>query len=141
MPGRIKKVSEGDRPSAERQNAIGQALEQHDTPANGIVDDLGITTRPPLPGSGGGLRLVKVSKDGGVAGTDATNCTWTYTVKTLGGTTMETTISPEQARYPNTTYLQAGTGGRSEYAIAQYVSGTLKLIWVPGEIADTSTCS
>jgi hypothetical protein len=90
--------------------------------------------------AGGGVRFVKVEKDGGVAGNASTDCTWTYTVKTLGDVTMETTISPEQERYPKTTYLEAAASGRSEYALAEYVSGTLKLIWVPGEIADTSTC-
>jgi hypothetical protein len=85
MPGLIKKVSEGDRPSAERQNAIGQALEQHDTPTNGIVDDLGITTRPPIAGRVG-LQLRWGKLDGALsAGSTATVSLWQTTGGGWGG--------------------------------------------------------
>ncbi len=86
------------------------------------------------------VQLVKVSKDGGVSGGAAANCTWTYTVTTIAGATLDTTVSPEQARYSNTTYLEAAAGGRSEYALAQWVDGNWKLIWVPGEIANAGAC-
>jgi hypothetical protein len=140
MPGRIEPVSPGDRPSSERQNKIGQALEQHDSPANAIVDDLGTATRPTGVERNTPLRMVKVAKDGGVSGGAAATCTWTYTVKTLKDVTLETTISPQKARWPNTAYLEAAAGGRSEYALAQYVSGTLILMCVEGEIQDTNVC-
>jgi hypothetical protein len=45
---RIPRVSEGDRPSAGRQNLIADALVQRDTPANAVVDALGVATRPSM---------------------------------------------------------------------------------------------
>lgn len=139
MPGDISHVQEGDRPSTARQNLIADALRQRDSSPDTVVDDLGSSQRPPVFARCK-LELVTVAKDGGVGGDSGTNCTWTYTVKTLGGITMETGISPEQARLPSVTYLEAAAGGRSEYALAQYVDGTLILVWVAGERPDTTAC-
>ena len=139
MPGNIPQVREGDRPSSGRQNLIAAALRQRDAGPDMVVDELGTSQRPPVFARSK-LELVTVAKDGGVAGDDETTCTWTYTVKTLGGITMETGISPQQARYSDTTYLEAGAGGRSKYALAQYVDGTLILVWVAGEKEDPSPC-
>lgn len=52
MPGDIPHVQPGDRPKAARQNLIADALMQRDTPANSIVDNLGVSTRPPAIPSG-----------------------------------------------------------------------------------------
>lgn len=91
-----------------------------------------------------GLMLVTVAKDGGDDGDEDTNCTITYEVKTLGGQTLASRVTPEQGRYNACTYLPAGESGRSEYAIAAYVgtgaSSGLKLLWVPGEYAYSGPC-
>jgi len=93
--------------------------------------------------TGAGITVVTVAKDGGVAGNadpGGVNCSWTYTLTSLGGTVLETTVTPEVARYPKTVYLEAGAGGRSEYGIASYIGGAWKLLGLPGEIADTTVC-
>ena len=101
----------------------------------------GIGVLPPItPWPTSQLRIVKVSKDGGASGGAATTCSWTYTVTTLKDVEMETGITPEHARHSNIEYAEAGAGGRSEYAFAQYVEGTLILMNVEGEIPLLNTC-
>lgn len=59
-------------------------------------------------GAGGdpGMQFaVKVTEDGGVAGSVSTNCTWTYTVKDLRGRTLATAKSPLKLRNPDTPYM------------------------------------
>lgn len=108
-------------------------------PQDGVVDSLGTCFSTPLVE---GLMLVKVEKDGGDAGDASTTCTFTYTVKTLGDDTLEEEVTPEQARYENCAYLEAGAGDRSEYAIAaKNEDNDLILLWVPGEIPDTTACA
>lgn len=51
-----------------------------------------------------------VYKDGGVVGGPSANCTLTYTIKTLDGTTLATGKTPKMARYPLTEYTQAPDG-------------------------------
>jgi len=95
-------------------------------------------------GGGGSLSVVTVEKDGGDNGDASTTCSVTYEVKSLSGTTLASRVTPEQGRYTDTTYLPAGEGGRSAYAIAAYVgtgaSTGLILLSVPGEIADNTAC-
>lgn len=98
---------------------------------------------------GSGFQLVEIEWDGGVAGDSSTDCTFTYTLKDLEGNELATDISPETARYPNTTYLAAaatgagtGTGGgRSSYAVAYNLDGTWLLLHIPGEIAASGACT
>lgn len=93
-----------------------------------------------------GAFVVKVEKDGGDAGSAASgtipavNCSFTYTVTALDDTELGTLVSPEQSRYPGTIYLEAGTGGRSEYALAGYDEDDNLLLMTVDEIADTSVC-
>jgi len=87
-----------------------------------------------------GLRMVRVEKDGGVAGDVSTTCSWTYTVSDLSGNEMDTKISPEHTRMPNMKYFEAGAGGRSQFGLAQWVSGFLILVHLPGEKEDTNAC-
>lgn len=61
MPGEIEHVAQGDRPSADRQNRIADALRQGDVASAGIVDVLGITTRPPHQRTKPVLRWGKLS--------------------------------------------------------------------------------
>lgn len=102
--------------------------------------------------------LVTVSKDGGVAGSPAVgtaaavDCTWTYSVYDMAGFKVGELITPEHSRYPGAVYLEAGTGGRSEYGIAAWDTGSaplgtdpgwageLLLLHLPGEIQSTDTC-
>lgn len=48
------------RPSAGRQNLMGDLLNQRDTANSAIVDDLGISTRPPRMSLGDRIDLVRV---------------------------------------------------------------------------------
>jgi hypothetical protein len=87
-----------------------------------------------------GCFVVKVEKDGGVAGDDETDCSFTYTVKDIYGATLDTEVSPEQSRYPETAYLEAGADDQSAYGIAGYdEDGNLLLLSID-EIADSSEC-
>ena len=88
------------------------------------------------------VRLVKVSNDGGAAGDASTDCTFTYSLYTLDGTTeLATSVTPEVARLSATTYLAAATGGRSGYALAACdEDGNWLLLCLPGERPDNSAC-
>ena len=74
----------------------------------------------------GGMFAVKVYKDGGVAGSASTNCTWTYTVKDFAGTnTLATTKTPLRPRYTSCQYDLPADGS---YGLAFYdSSNTLQL--------------
>jgi len=88
--------------------------------------------------------IITVAKDGGSAGAPdpgGSNCSWTYTLTSLSGTELATTVAPQQARYPKTIYLEAGAGGRSAYGVAYDLTGTWLLLYLPGEIADTTVCA
>jgi hypothetical protein len=91
-----------------------------------------------------GMIYVSVNKDGGVAGSATTSCTFTYTVKTLGGgdlpdgaNSTSTLKAPElNVRLPNVIYSGAGTG------IAAYGGGSppaLHLLLV-NEIPNSGAC-
>ena len=80
---------------------------------------------------------VKVTKDGGVAGDDATDCTWTYTVKDLFGNTLGTAVAPERARYSHVAYTYAPN---DSYGLACYDGETLKLLVCFGEIETSGPC-
>jgi len=89
--------------------------------------------------TGGGLQLVLVTKDGGVAGDADNNCTYTYTVEYLDdSTTIATTQTPETPRYAKTAYYYAGENSSSRYAL--WHSAEAKLLICFGEIAQTSVC-
>jgi len=99
---------------------------------DGTVDTLIDVTQQTSP------FLVTVTEDGGVSGGAAANCTWTYTVKDVGaGTTIGTTMSPERARFANTTYTKAAAG---TYGLAGYDGSTLKLLVCYDEIQGTTIC-
>ncbi|MFH1743162.1 MAG: hypothetical protein ABIH23_29495, partial [bacterium] len=87
-----------------------------------------------------GCMVVKVTRDGGVAGGSGADCTFTYTVKDFAGAVLDTTVMPERPRYGNCAYLAGGEGGRTSYGLAIYDSGTLKLLVAFGEIEDTTAC-
>ena len=82
-------------------------------------------------------RVVTVAKDAGVAGDGATDCTWTYTITSLGGVELATGLSPQKARYEKTAYDQAANG---TYGLATLISGSWVLLIAYDEIADTSVC-
>jgi len=95
----------------------------------------------------GRLVLVRVAGDGGDAGDAATDCTLTYAATDLAGTalthadgTAATGLTPAVPRYPLTTYLPAGAGGRSDLALAAWIDGVLTLLHCFGEIADSGAC-
>ncbi|HUU90110.1 MAG TPA: hypothetical protein VM238_02750 [Phycisphaerae bacterium] len=60
------------------------------------------------PDSLGSLFAVLVTKDGGVAGDAATDCTFTYTVKDLLGAELATALSPLRPRFAHTEYVEPG---------------------------------
>jgi len=99
-------------------------------------------------GTEGATFPVLVTKDGGVSGGAAAECTWTYEVRALDDTTvLAEDVTPEQARLHYVGYIYAGEdqgdslGVTSRYAIAAYdATNTLRLLYVPGEIADYNVC-
>jgi hypothetical protein len=97
--------------------------------------------------------VVDVELDGGIAGSASASCTFTYTIYSLDGKQLATGLTPERARYPNTTYFAGGeTGegsgsggsgsgaGKSNWGLACVIDGAYVLLDVYGEIADTSVC-
>lgn len=84
------------------------------------------------------LFRVKVTKDGGVAGDENNNCTWTYTVTSVYDVELGTAITPEKARYPKCTYDQPGaaTPGLAYW----HTDNTIKLYEALEEIPDTNVC-
>jgi hypothetical protein len=85
----------------------------------------------PLPG----LYQVKVTKDGGAAGTSAVAATWTYTVKTLDGATFATAVPLYKTRPKgNRAFAPADS-----IAWVFYDADTLK-IWDLNETDGTAGC-
>lgn len=93
----------------------------------------------------GEVFTVLVVNDGGQAGGESSNCTFTYTVKDLDGNTMKknadgddaTGISPEYARLANIEYEPAG---ENSYGLACRDGGQLKLLACLAERPKTATC-
>ena len=104
----------------------------------------------------GGAFPVMVTKDGGVVGSDSTECTWTYTVKELDDTTIlrknttgdaATAITPETPRLHYCAYWYAGetrtapAAATSRYGLAcRAANGDLTLLVCYGEIATDDVC-
>lgn len=127
------------RPSASQHNTMRALLRRVDSVGLGYQDNLGFMIRSQQQRRRR-VELVKVSNDGGAAGSDAANCTYTYTISNLADVEQATGLTPQMARYPLTAYLAAAAGGRSEYGLAAFVQGSWILLIAYGEIADTSTC-
>jgi len=105
---------------------------------------------------GGGAFPVMVTKDGGVVGSDSTECTWTYTVKELDDTTIlrkntaggaATAITPQTPRLHYCAYWYAGetrtapAAATSRYGLAcRAANGDLTLLVCYGEIATDDVC-
>jgi len=81
---------------------------------------------------------VKVTKDGGSAGDEDNNCSWTYTVTSLGGDELGTEITPEKDRYPKCAYKEPGEN--SPGLAYWHTDDTLKLYEVLDEVPDTTVC-
>jgi len=65
--------------------------------------------------------VVKVEMDGGYAGSESEDCSYTYTVKSLAGDVLGTQKTPEAARYPLTEYWYGGEDAdHSDYGLACY---------------------
>lgn len=79
---------------------------------------------------------VKVKQSDGVAGDSDTTCTFTYTVKSLGGTILGTAMSPLWPRFSDTTYVAPAS---DSYGVAFYDTGVLKL-WQTLEHPAQSDC-
>jgi len=80
----------------------------------------------------------KVFQNGGVAGDDATNCTFTYDMRLLDGVTVIATAQGvEYARYPLCTYTAAD---ENTYGSFLYDGANIKLLDVVDEIAGDTKC-
>jgi len=77
---------------------------------------------------------VKVEKSDGFAGDKDSDCSYTYTVKTLDGVAVAGGVAPTKVRLPKTTYLCG-----SDYGLAFYDGTTLKL-WDANERPEVSDC-
>ncbi len=83
-----------------------------------------------------------VRQDGGVAGDDTTNCTFTYELLTFDNVTIATGKTPFRPRYPKTTYIKAPdfSVGRVEW-FGAFGGGQVELEDTLEEIEDTSACA
>ncbi len=104
-------------------------------------------TRRPGAGAGAVPFVCLVTKDGGSAGSDSTNCSYTYTAKDIDDSTvLGSSLTPLQPRSYNAEYWYAGEDRGSSayttrYAIAFYdLSGSIKLLSVPGEYMKDTEC-
>jgi hypothetical protein len=76
-----------------------------------------------------------------LSGGGYSDCSFTYTIKTLGGATIATDKTPERARISGISYLAGGTGGRSTYGLIDLdSSGDVLLLDVFGEVPDPTDC-
>jgi len=83
----------------------------------------------------GSLFAVLVTKDGGVAGDAATDCTFTYTVKDLLGAELATALSPLRPRFAHTEYVEPGADSPG---VAWYdAQGDLHLLEAVEEVPKT----
>lgn len=80
---------------------------------------------------------VLVTKDGGQAGSSSASCSFTYTVKDLDGFELETEVSPECGRLPQTEYSEPS--GDSPAVAYRDAGGGLHLYHVAGEVPVTKT--
>jgi len=148
------------RPLAEAAEALGQLLEAIRSAPEETADPgtealgqkvAGVEIRagqkmperdqPPsahLFGSKAALFRVKVTKDGGVAGDENNNCTWTYTVTSTAGEELGMTVTPEKPRYPKCAYDQPAAG--SPGLAFWHTDHTIKLYEALEEIPDTNVC-
>ena len=80
---------------------------------------------------------VKVTNDGGTAGSDTTTCSLTYTVDDLAGNELDTDILPKQGRLPNCEYAVPSA---DSYGLACWDGEDLVLLQVYEELPLTETC-
>lgn len=84
---------------------------------------------------GGGVFPVKITKTGGSNGTKTTTASWVYTVTTLAGTTIGTSVVLTRPRPKGTATFQVS----DSYGEAFY-DGAALVLWDAGEIYGTGTC-
>ena len=90
--------------------------------------------------------VVTVVKDGGSAGSDEEECSYTYTVTDMDGSELGTGITPQKPRYHYVAYWYAGetrtapATATSTYGLACYDGTTLVLLVAYGEIAKDDAC-
>lgn len=86
----------------------------------------------------GGTFAVKVTKDGGDAGSEDADCTFTYTVKDLAGNELGTAMTPKRPRFTHVEYAQPATDSPG---LAYYDDqGDLQLYEAVEEIPETDVC-
>jgi len=83
------------------------------------------------------LHPVKVTNDGGSSGDEDTQCDFTYTVKTIYGTTIAEEVTPLKAR-PATGALVAPSA--SSYGLGFWDENGDFQLWDANETLDTETC-
>ncbi len=88
------------------------------------------------------LFIVPVKKDGGVAGDDTTDCTFTYSIYRLDDTELSDALAealaPKRKRLPLTTYIAAAD---STWGLATFRGDAWSLLDVYEELPDTSVCN
>jgi hypothetical protein len=99
--------------------------------------------RPP-PGKldSAALTLVKVYMDGGAPGTKTSQCTYTYTIKTLAGGQLATALTPGGTEFPARTSLGAYVFAPSgSYGLAQKIDGYWVLVAAISEQPAVEACA
>lgn len=84
-----------------------------------------------------GLFAVKVTQTGGSAGDATTQCSFTYTVKTLDGTTIGTGMTPQKKRASVGAYEAPAA---NSYGTAFYDEDGDLVLFDPNEVPDPETC-
>jgi hypothetical protein len=85
----------------------------------------------------GGDFTVRITVDGGSAGSDEETCSWTYTVKSLRDKVIGTSLSPTAHRKPNIPYVE--TPADSDGVAYYNQNGQLVLLWA-NEQEDVESC-
>jgi len=88
--------------------------------------------------SQGGVFPVTVEKTSGSDGSLTTTASWTYTVRTLAGTTLGTGVAVTRPRPKGLMTFQAGS---AYYGLAFYDSSGALILWDAGEIPTMGACA
>lgn len=82
--------------------------------------------------------VVNCIKDGGAAGDGTSSCSWTYTVESLGGKELGTSMSPDKSRMSNVEYEVPNALGVRGLAYID-ATGSIRL-YCANEVPVTEEC-
>lgn len=83
------------------------------------------------------LFAVRVTIDGGAAGSATTNCTWTYAVSLDSGYALGTGMTPKRRRFPDTPYT---TTPNDTWGAGFFDKDGVFVLWDANELPETEEC-